>query len=118
MTTRRSIRYVFIAGPYTTGDPAVNVQLAVRAADALLAAGLLPYVPHLTHLWHLISPKPYRTWIDLDAAWLTRCDALLRLPGESPGADGEEAKAAEMGLPVFYSIEALLKAADGCEAKR
>jgi hypothetical protein len=32
------------------------------------------------------------------------CDAILRLPGESAGADEEVKLAKELGKPVFYSI--------------
>ena len=53
--------YVYISGPYSGGDPALNVRAAVEAADAVLSAGHTPYCPHLSHLWHLVSPKPYET---------------------------------------------------------
>jgi len=33
----------------------------------------------------------------------------MRLPGESPGADREVALAAELGIPVFYSVEELVE---------
>jgi len=99
---------VYIAGPYTQGDPVVNVRRAVHVADALLDAGLLPFVPHLSHLWHLIHPRPYEDWLAYDLGWLAACDVLLRLPGESKGADVEVQKARRLGLPVFYDAEALL----------
>ena len=31
----------------------------------------------------------YETWMEYDLAWLGACEALLRLPGHSPGADRE-----------------------------
>lgn len=36
---------------------------------------------------------------------LDKCDAVLRIPGESRGADIEMAKAKEMGKIIFTSIE-------------
>lgn len=36
---------------------------------------------------------------------LRQCDAVLRLPGESTGADQDVAIARERGLPVYYRIE-------------
>ena len=36
---------------------------------------------------------------------LEHCDAVLRLPGESTGADGDVAIARERGLPVFTRVE-------------
>jgi hypothetical protein len=36
---------------------------------------------------------------------LSRCDAVLRLPGASRGADMDVAHARELGLPVFTSVD-------------
>jgi hypothetical protein len=36
---------------------------------------------------------------------LEKCDAVLRIPGESKGADIEIDKAREMGKPIFMSLE-------------
>lgn len=101
---RRRPRYVFVAGPYTGGDVAENVRAAIQAAESLRRAGFIPFLPHLTHFWHLVTPAPYQAWIDYDAAWLERCDALVRLPGDSPGADGEVALARRRGIPVFEGV--------------
>ena len=46
----------------------------------------------------------------LDRAWLECSDIVLRLPGESPGADREVAYALELGKPVYEGIDALLAA--------
>jgi hypothetical protein len=39
--------------------------------------------------------------------WLAVCDCVLRLPGESKGADAEVKFAQEIGKPVYYSIAEL-----------
>jgi hypothetical protein len=101
---------IYVAGPYTQGDPEENVRKAVFAADAVAELGFAPFVPHLSHLWEQISPKPYAFWIALDNAFLPLCDALLRIPGPSSGADGEVALALSLGIPVFHSLEALAAA--------
>lgn len=98
---------VYVAGPYTGGDTGNNVRDAVVMADQLVKLGFLPYVPHLTHLWHMISPHEQRQWLDMGCAWLARCDAVLRLPGDSPGADVEEDYARRLGLLVFYDVASL-----------
>lgn len=36
---------------------------------------------------------------------LEHCDAVLRLPGESAGADQDVAIARQRGLPVYYRLE-------------
>ncbi len=99
---------IYIAGPYTQGDVAVNVRNAVLAANEVLDAGHTPFVPHLTHLWHLITPRPYEDWLCLDIKWLKICDVVIRLPGESAGADEEVAVAERLNIPVFGSVAEFL----------
>jgi hypothetical protein len=36
---------------------------------------------------------------------IQRCDAVLRIPGESSGADQDVRLATERGLPVYYRLE-------------
>ena len=95
---------VYIAGPYSKGDVMLNIREAIFAADWVLAAGHVPFLPHLTGFWHVISPKPYEAWLALDAAWLRQCEVLIRLPGESSGSDGEAAEAKTLGMPVFPGV--------------
>ncbi len=95
---------VYVAGPYSS-DPVMGTRAAIAAANAIWAAGGAPYVPHLTLLWSFISPLPYEEWLELDLIWLDRCDMLVRLPGESSGADGEVRHAEQECLPVFHSLD-------------
>ncbi len=103
---RRRCR-VYVAGPYTGGDVARNVAEAMRAADALIRADCAPYVPHLSHFQHMAHPQSYDVWLELDFEWLAVCDALLRLPGHSPGADAEVSWCEEHGVPVLHSLDGL-----------
>lgn len=98
---------IYIAGPYTKGDVAENVHYAIIAADHVYKLGSIPYLPHLTHFWHLVSPKPWEDWLIMDTEWIRHCDAIFRLPGESKGADRECQLAREMGIPVLYTYEEL-----------
>lgn len=95
---------IYIASPYTKGDVAQNVKRAIDVADKLLEMGHIPYVPHLTHFWHIISPKPWKTWIQIDNTFLACCDALLRLDGDSKGSDMEVHLAMELKIPVYYKL--------------
>ncbi len=103
------MKVIYIAGPYTKGDVAQNVRAAIDVADKLALHGLLPYVPMLCHFWHLVHPHEVGFWYEMDLAWLKRCDAVLRLPGESVGADAEVKRALEIGLPVYESVEQFLE---------
>jgi hypothetical protein len=92
--------WIYVSGPYTLGDPVLNVRKAVAVSLRLLDVAT-PICPHLSHLAHLIEPQPYERWMDWDLQLLERCDALVRLPGESAGADREVARAGELGIVVF-----------------
>ena len=46
------------------------------------------------------------TWLDYDRHLLVRCDALLRVPGVSHGADLEDEFARAMDIPVIRSQSA------------
>lgn len=106
---------VYVAGPLSGGetlDDGVqlrNVRAAIDAGARLMEAGYAPYVPHLTYYWHERHPHAYEDWIALCLAWVSVADAVLRLPGDSPGADREVALARECGVPVFGSVEELLE---------
>jgi hypothetical protein len=103
------IARVYVAGPYTKGDVAVNVRNAYEAANRLANLGFAPFVPHATHFWHMLFPRPYEFWLELDSQFLPFCQALLRLPGPSSGADKEVQLAQELGISVFTEIEDLVR---------
>lgn len=95
---------VYIASSYTLGDVAVNVKLQIDTVDELMNKGFAPFAPLYSHFQHMVHPRPYQDWVKIDLEWVKVCDCLLRLDGESKGADGEVEYAKELGLPVFYSI--------------
>jgi len=99
---------VYIASPYTIGDKLQNVERQMEAANTLINLGFAVYVPLLNHFVEEKYPQPYQTWLDMDLEYLTVNDCLLRLPGESEGADIEVAKMKQLGKPVFYDIESLI----------
>lgn len=92
---------IYIAGPYTKPDPAVNVNRAMKFWHRLADVGLYPYCPHLTHFLHLSDPQPYEEWLRHDFYWLTKCDIFIRMFGESAGADREQSLAERLGKPVL-----------------
>ena len=97
---------IYIASAYTKGDVAVNVHKVIEVADKLVGMGHTPYIPHLTHFWHLVSPKEIDFWYKYDNSFLDHwAEALLRIRNESVGADREVARARRLGLPVFYNLE-------------
>lgn len=100
---------VYIASPYTIGDVAANVKAQIDCADQLIERGFAPFAPLYFHFQHMIHPRSYEEWMKLDFEWVKSCNCLLRLPGESNGADREVAYAGKLGIPVFYSLEELIE---------
>jgi nucleoside 2-deoxyribosyltransferase len=99
---------VYIAGPYSRPDPVANTNAVIALASELVDEGLVtPLVPHLTMLWHAVSPRPLDFWYAYDVALLRRCDALFRIEGESTGADMEVDFAKAHGIPVFTRLDEL-----------
>lgn len=96
---------LYVAGPYTRADPVENTHRAIKVATVIYErTHWVPVVPHLTLLWHLVDPHPVEHWYAYDIHLLARCDAVVRLPGLSTGADRELDAAVELDIEaVPYS---------------
>jgi hypothetical protein len=93
------MKHLYLAGPYTKPDPIINTNAAINVATILLDRQLwVPHVPHLTLLWHMVTPRPIDYWYNLDIEHMRKCDAFCRLPGESTGADREQDIASQFEL--------------------
>lgn len=101
--------WVYIAGPYTHDDPIENARKAILAAEEVQSAmpWLLPIVPHNNLIWNLVAPHSLEHYYAYDLRILERCDALLRIPGFSPGADAEVAFAKDLDIPCFWEMKDL-----------
>lgn len=105
-----NMKYIYIAGPYSKGDPVVNTRKAIQVGNYLAEHGYVPFIPHLTLFWHFLIPQDIEFWYEYDLAWMAKCDCLLRLPGESTGADNEVFRMKVWGMPVYYSVEEAIEA--------
>lgn len=101
--------YIYIACPYTVGDRTINVLRCIQAADDIARTGHIPFAPLLFHYWDRRIPHSYEFWIDQSMAWLYRCDILVRLPGESAGADKEVEAAFNRNMKVYYGLGDLFR---------
>ncbi len=95
---------VYVAGPIG-GNPFGCVRQAAAAWAILREAGCVPFLPQLSVLHEMVDPQSYETWLEYDFDVIRQCDALFRLPGQSPGADAEVEFAHSLGLSVFDSFE-------------
>lgn len=98
---------VYVAGPYSKGDIEANVNMAIDSANRLMDYGFIVFNPLLSHFHEVRHSRPYEDWMSQDMAFLPQCNAVLRNPGESPGADRETALARSLNIPVFTSVEEL-----------
>ena len=117
---------ILIAGPYRSGtgdDPAkmaANLARLEEAAWPLFAAGHLPMIGEWVALPVLSSagatgpldPLAQQVMYPTAQRLLQHCDGVLRLPGESTGADQDVAIARERGIPVWFRLEGV----PGCGA--
>lgn len=71
---------VYIASPYSSGDPAINTHFQCKVFDEILRDGRAwPVAPLWSHYQHTLFPRPYSDWIAYDQALLKLYDACLRL---------------------------------------
>ena len=103
---------VFVSGPYGDHNPdhviAANVARADEAAKQLVLAGHVPFCPHkMMEGWQTDERLREEHWLRVGLAFLGDfAQAVLRLPGDSHGADQEVSLALHRyGLPVYYRVE-------------
>jgi hypothetical protein len=110
---------ILIAGPYRSGtgdDPVLlrrNLDKLEEAAWPLFRAGHVPMIGEWVALPVLASagaaglddPLAAEVMYPTAQRLLQHCDAVLRLPGASTGADADVVLALELGLPVYTRLE-------------
>ena len=101
------MKVVYCSGPITLGNQEANVLQAILTAEKFIAMGLIPYVPHLSWFWGHLFYHDFDYWMRMDFEWISRCDCLFRIPGESKGGDMEVEHAKSLGKPVFYDMESI-----------
>ena len=108
---------ILIAGPYRSGtgdDPdamAANLARLEAAAWPVFAAGHVPMIGEWVALPVLrsagatvLDPLAEQVMYPTAQRLLEHCDAVLRLPGASAGADQDVAIARRRGLPVYHHV--------------
>lgn len=108
-------RLIYISGPISDGGRATgpqrlrNVDGAIDYAVDLIERGFGIICPQLTEFIERRSGRRFdhSVWMEIDLPIVERCDAVLRLPGESKGSDIEVNHAREIGIPVLFSVAEL-----------
>ncbi len=110
---------ILVAGPYRSGtgdDPALMARNLARLEEAawpIFRSGHVPMIGEWVALPVLRAagadgvsdPLAQRVLYPTAERLLQHCDAVLRLPGESTGADQDVAIARRRGIPVYHRVE-------------
>jgi hypothetical protein len=109
---------ILIAGPYRSGtddEPerlAANLAYLETVAWPIFEAGHIPMIgewvalPVMRGVESVVGdPASLAILTPTAERLLQHCDAVLRLPGESTGADNDVRIARERGIPVYHSID-------------
>ncbi len=110
--------FILVAGPYRSGtgdDPAkmaANLRRLEAAALPLFRAGHIPMIGEWVALplaasagaRHVNDPLNEEFLYPTAQRLLQHCQAVLRLPGESKGADEDVRLARARGLPVYHQL--------------
>jgi hypothetical protein len=110
---------VLIAGPYMSGTNNEPDRIAANRARLesfalpIYERGHLPMVGEWMALPIIHSAGGKAHGDEVFNAYqypvahrlIERCDAILRIPGDSRGADMDVARARELGLAVYFSVD-------------
>jgi hypothetical protein len=116
---KNKIMLILIAGPYRSGtndDPVLmkkNLDYLEAVALPLFRMGHTPMIGEWVALplLHLAGSKKPGDEVYEEILYpvakrlLEKCDAVLRLQGESKGADEDVRIAKERGLKIYYHLE-------------
>lgn len=93
---------VYISGPITKGDKNHNLYQAMVAHKQLLEAGFSVINPMPSMIYPFNHEIEHLAWLENDLPHVAAAHAVLRLPGESLGAEMECQWAEEKGVPIYY----------------
>jgi hypothetical protein len=128
--TKSKPQIILVAGPYRSGtndDPALiaeNLHRLESFALSVYEAGHIPMIGEWVALpimkqagsTSLGDSIAGQYLYPVASRLLERCDAVLRIEGQSKGADEDVRLARERGLPVYFRIEDVPVLAAGQEA--
>lgn len=102
---------VYLSGPIAPRDGFTvedNIKSALAAFLVCFKQGIPCFVPHLLPQIEEIS---YDEWMEYDLEMLKHCTHMAMLPrwGNSVGALIEKSEALKMHLPIYESVEELVK---------
>lgn len=113
---------VYVAGKYSDDNVLSvlgNIGRGIDLCKELFLKGYAPFCPWLDHQYvlHMTSNERANATVsmfhDYSLAWLEASDCVLVIPDRietSRGVQKELARAMEMGMPIYYSMQELFDA--------
>ena len=114
-------KLIYLAGPLGTNskcDSQVQFENVKRACEwaerihhqywgAPQYEPVRVYIPHLSWFHATMCGASFSRdfWLKLDEHWVRASDFLVRMPGDSTGADNEVRLANELNIPVIHADE-------------
>ena len=118
MIVKDGKRVIYVAGAYSANhilDVFDNMRIGIETSTKLFQLGFSPFAPWLDYHFCLQLPREHLSvgrFYDYSIDFLQRCDAVLVVDNQrnigSSGTNKELAKANELGIPVFYTLQDLL----------
>jgi hypothetical protein len=129
-TAQEKKMLILIAGPYRSGTGDDSVKMAANLARLenvawpIFAAGHLPVIGEWLALpiWRQAGGKSVgdvryeQIFTPTAARLLPYCQAVLRLPGPSQGADEDVRQGSALGLTIYYDVKDIPGVSDSLHA--
>lgn len=107
------MKRVYVAGAYSADNVLKvfeNMRAGMVLAREVLDAGYAPFVPWFDYHFSMIAPgMTLQQYYNYSMAWLEASDAMILVPGweTSNGTKAEIARARELKIPIYISLEDL-----------
>lgn len=95
---------VYVAGPITSsGSLHENLCNGIKVGEELRVIGFHPFIPHLYDFAQVVVGKGINWYemLEMDENWISACDLLVALPGDSKGKEREIAFCSKLYIPVI-----------------
>jgi hypothetical protein len=88
-----------------------NIRKGIKLSVEVLKAGFAPFSPFIDFQFSFVEPISLQEYYAYSMAWLCKADAVIVVPewGSSKGTLAEIARAKELNIPIYYSLEELIK---------
>lgn len=95
----------YIAGPITSsGSLHENLHKGIAIGEIVRRQlGIHPFIPHLYDFTKVVTGDDvnWEDMLEMDENWITACDVLIALPGDSKGKEREIRFAEARHIPVI-----------------